>query len=93
VPGSEDRTGVERLPAEEIERVVLSGLKKRLADTGWLADQINGHAKDAPKVVDILRAIGKCRVDTDGADDDALKQIFPSNIDRIDRPWNRGVQF
>ena len=88
VSGSKDGTGVERLPTEEIERVVLNGLKERLADRFWLADQIKGSAREAALVVDILRAIGRCRVDKDGFDD-ALVQIFPSIIDRIDAKTDR----
>ena len=36
--GLEDKTEIERLPADEIERVVMSALKRRLADARWLAD-------------------------------------------------------
>ena len=42
--GSENRTEIERLPADEIERVVMKGLEERLLDANWLADQ-NGRAK------------------------------------------------
>jgi site-specific DNA recombinase len=89
VSGSEDSTGVERLPAEQIERVVLNGLKERLADRSWLADQIKVYAREAGLVADILRAIGRCRVDTDGAGKDTLVQIFANIIDRIDAKTDR----
>ena len=36
--GLEDKTEIERLSADEIERVVMSALKRRLADARWLAD-------------------------------------------------------
>ena len=89
VTGSEDGTGVERLSADEIERVVLNTLKERLADTGWLADQIRTRKRNASKVADILQAIDRCRVDTDGPDDDALVQVLPGIIDRIDAKTDR----
>jgi|TARA_B110000967_G_scaffold206465_1_gene253287 hypothetical protein len=36
--GSENRTEIERLPADEIERVVMKGLEERLLDANWLDD-------------------------------------------------------
>lgn len=87
--GSEDGAGVERLSADEIERVVLNILKERLADAGWLAEQIRARARDATKVADILRAIDRCRIYSDGPDDDALVQVLPGIIDRIDAKTDR----
>ena len=83
VSGSENKTEVERLPANEIERVVLKELGERLANTSWLADQIRGHESEA-SLVDILRATKRLRLETDATEDDALTQIFPDIIDRID---------
>lgn len=85
---SEDAVGVERLPADEIERVVLNGLREQLADRSWLADQINGQASNASHVADILREIIKYRAKTDGCDDNALIQTFSSLMDRIDAQKN-----
>ncbi len=83
-PSSEHTTGVERLPADEIERVVLSGLRERLADKSWLADQIHGQEKDPNEVSDILRAVDACQTERGGGGDAALLQTFPNLIDRID---------
>lgn len=85
---SEDAVGVERLPADEIERVVLNGLREQLADRSWLADQINGQASNASHVAEILREIIKCRAKTVDCDDNALIQTFPNVIDRIDAQKN-----
>ncbi|WP_246139423.1 recombinase family protein [Falsiphaeobacter marinintestinus] len=89
VPGSKDGTWVERLSADEIERVVLNGLKKRLANTSWLADQIRAHKRNATKVADILQAIERRSVDADKSGDDALVPIFAIIIDRIDAKADR----
>jgi len=90
VCGSEDRTKVERLPADEVERVVLHGLRKRLADTRWLADQISGHEREAT-LVGILRTIEQHGGQGDGSDDSALLQVFANIIDRIDAQRDRLV--
>ena len=84
IPGSGDKLGIERLPADEIERVVQNGLQERLADRSWLADQIKGQARDASKVGDILRSIDMCLSETDKNDDTAWAQTFSGLIERID---------
>tara|TARA_R110002049_G_scaffold160202_1_gene325222 strand:+ start:1020 stop:2705 length:1686 start_codon:yes stop_codon:yes gene_type:complete len=84
ISASEDRTGVERLPADEIERVVQNGLMERLADRFWLADQIKGQARDASEVGGILRATGMYLAKMDRNDETALIRTFPGLMDRID---------
>ena len=81
--GSEDKSEIERLPADEIERVVLKALNERLADTRWLADQIKGQAREA-KVAGILRTIEKLGLDKERTEGDALGTAFQVIIDRID---------
>jgi len=83
-PSSEHTTGVERLPADELERVVLSGLGERLSDKSWLADQIQGQEKDPSEVANVLRAIDAYQAERDKEDDTSLLQTFPNLIDRID---------
>jgi hypothetical protein len=83
VSGSEDKTEIERLPADEIERVVMNALNERLADTRWLADQIKGQAREAT-VAGILRTIEQRVVDDDMTTGDAQSKAFPVIIDRID---------
>jgi site-specific DNA recombinase len=87
--GSEDRSGIERLPVEEVDRVVLNGLKEQLPDKHWLTDQIKGHANETTLTTGILRATDKLRVDRDGSDDNALAQTLPGVIDRIDAQKDR----
>ena len=79
---SENKTETERLPADEIERVVMNALNERLADMRWLADQINGQVRETT-VVCILRTIEQRVVDEDIINDDAQAQDFLSIIDRI----------
>ena len=88
--GLENRTEIERLPADEIERVVMNGLKKWLTDTGWLADQIKGQDGETA-LAGILQTIEKHRFDTEVSKDDALTKTFPNIIDRIDAQRDRLV--
>lgn len=87
---SENKTETERLPADEIERVVINALNERLADMRWLADQINGQVRETT-VVCILRTIEQRVVDEDIINDDAQAQDFLSLIDRIDAHKDRLV--
>ena len=87
---SENKTETERLPADEIERVVINALNERLADMRWLADQINGQVRETT-VVCILRTIEQRVVDEDIINDDAQAQDFLSLIDRIDAHKKRLV--
>lgn len=54
--GAKDQISIERLPAMEIERLVLSGLDSRLSDKTWPADQITRADGDNASVTDILQA-------------------------------------
>ncbi|WP_299349982.1 hypothetical protein [uncultured Shimia sp.] len=42
--------------ADEIERVVLSGLEKQLANSGWLAEQIREHEARATSIANFSQA-------------------------------------
>ena len=90
VRGSEAKTEIERLPADEIERVVMNALNERLADMRWLADQINGQVRETTAVC-ILRTIEQRVVEDDMTNVDAQSQDFLSIIDRIDTHKDRLV--
>jgi site-specific DNA recombinase len=90
VRGSEAKTEIERLPADEIERVVMNALNERLADMRWLADQINGQVRETTAVC-ILRTIEQRVVEDDMTNVDAQSQDFLSIIDRIDAHKKRLV--
>ena len=79
---SDNKTEIERLPADEIERVVMNALNERLADMRWLADQINGQVRETTAVC-ILRTIEQRVVEDDMTNVDAQSQDFLSIIDRI----------
>ena len=87
---SENKTEIERLPADEIERVVMNALNERLADMRWLADQINGQVGETTAVC-ILRTIEQRVVEDDMTNVDAQSQDFLSIIDRIDTHKDRLV--
>ncbi|WP_162798082.1 recombinase family protein [Sulfitobacter sp. JL08] len=89
VSGSDDKFRIERLPADEIDRVVLNGLREHLSDPRWLADQIKGHERDAILIADILRATDKWRADTEESDGHVTAKNLPSIIDRIDAQKDR----
>jgi len=90
VRGSEGKTEIERLPADEIERVVMNALNERLADMRWLADQISGQVRETTAVC-ILRTIEQRVVEYDMTNVDAQSQDFLSIIDRIDAHKDRLV--
>ena len=87
---SDNKTEIERLPADEIERVVMNALNERLADMRWLADQINGQVRETTAVC-ILRTIEQRVVEDDMTNVDAQSQDFLSIIDRIDTHKDRLV--
>ncbi|AXI41802.1 recombinase family protein [Sulfitobacter sp. SK011] len=89
VSGSDDKFRIERLPADEIDRVVLNGLREHLSDPRWLADQTKGHERDAILIADILRATDKWRADTEESDGHVTAKNLPSIIDRIDAQKDR----
>ena len=88
VSGSEDKAEIERLPAKELERVVLDGLRRHLSNVRWLNDQMKGHETEA-SLANILQAIVKRGVETDETEGDALGQSFSAIIDRIDAQRDR----
>jgi DNA invertase Pin-like site-specific DNA recombinase len=90
VRGSEDRSGVERLPAKELERVVMNALQERLAETRWLADQIKGNETE-DSFAGILQAIEKLSLEKERTEGDALGEAFLSIIDRIGAQRDRLV--
>lgn len=82
---AEDRDSIERLPAEEIERLVLDGLRDRLADQGWLMEQIGSAADpDASVLKEILQAADAWRAQVEEMVDGAETQYLNGLIDRID---------
>ena len=53
---SAHNTKTERLPAEAIERVILNGLRARLADKRWMVEQASEHVKETELLADLLMA-------------------------------------
>ncbi len=68
VQGSEENSAIERLPADEIERVIVMGLKEHLHNTRWLSDHLKRHAIDSALAADILRAASIDQFDPDGSE-------------------------
>ena len=87
--GSVDKTGLERLPANELERVVLIGLRGHLSDANWLADQIKGDENKTTLVTDILGALSREKVVSDGPDDTGSVQTLQGILNRIDAKNDR----
>ncbi|SHK47062.1 Site-specific DNA recombinase [Shimia gijangensis] len=81
---SEDKSKIERLPADEIERVVLIGLQKQLADTGWLAEQIGEHKARASLIADLSQAADILLEGANGNDGTAKLKDLSGLLDRID---------
>jgi len=81
ISGAADRTSVERLPAMEIERLVLSSLRERLGDKTWLADQIDKN--DVP-MVDLLGAADAWRAADAAHKTDADVPCLQGLVTRID---------
>ena len=82
--GSEDKSAVKRLPAKELKRVVLDGLRDRLTDARWLADQLNGHEHEATLLADMMRGADRWQKDFDEPDDIASERILETILTRID---------
>ncbi|SHK57536.1 Site-specific DNA recombinase [Shimia gijangensis] len=79
----DDDIPVERLPAQEIERVILSALTDRLSDHVWIADQIRMHIEDAALIAGVLRAANALN-QPDQRDDAAnAQQYLYSLITRV----------
>ncbi|SLN54761.1 hypothetical protein PEL8287_02940 [Roseovarius litorisediminis] len=81
----EDKDGIERLPAEEVERLVLNSLKSHLGDKAWLARQIGSAVDPNPSVLaEILRAADAWCDQAAATNDDAEPQHLNGLVDRID---------
>lgn len=85
-PFSSDNQGsIERLPAGEVERLVLSGLKTRLDDQSWLTRQIRSAVDlDPSSITKTLRAADSLRnqIADEGEHPDANHVI--GLVDRVD---------
>ena len=83
------KNSVERLPAKEIERLVLRSLKSRLSDKTWLAEQIaRADVPNAP-MADILEAADAWHSRIAADDSNFNTQRFGGLIDRIDAQIDR----
>lgn len=82
---SEDRGSSERLPAGEIERLVLNSLKSRLGDKAWLTRQIASATDPNTSVLtEILRTADAWRTQAAVTSTDTEPQYLNGLIDRID---------
>lgn len=72
------------MPVNELDLVVLNGLRARLFDPRWLADRINGQESKTTLVADILRAANNSQDDTDAASENAVMQNLQCMIERVD---------
>jgi len=83
--GSEDRDSSERLPAGEIERLVLNSLKSHLGDKAWLTRQIASAVDPETSVLtEILRAAVAWRAQAAVTNIDTEPKYLNGLIDRID---------
>lgn len=83
--GSDDHDSIERLPAREVERLVLGGLKNHLGDQSWLTRQIRSAVDlDPSSITNILRVADSLRdqIADEGEHPDA--QHLNGLVDRID---------
>lgn len=87
--GSDDRAGIERLPADEVDRVVLNCLKDHLSDPRWLADQVKEQKGGVNLLANLVGANGVKGSDTDGAEDAPAQQNRRGTIERVDATSNR----
>jgi DNA invertase Pin-like site-specific DNA recombinase len=81
---SEGKNDVERLPAKEIERLVLSSLESRLSDKAWLADQIARADPADASMDDILQAADAHQLTIAADGRDANVQGLGELIDRVE---------
>ena len=87
--GAEDRNCVERLPAMEVERLVLRSLKDRLSDDTWLADQARPAEGVGTLIADILQAARSWSEEIGGLQGDTMAQSLRGVIGRIDAQKGR----
>ncbi|WP_127115203.1 recombinase family protein [Shimia sediminis] len=79
----DDDISVERLPATEIERVVLSALSDKLSDHVWIADHVRAQGADAVLVADVLRAANTLNQSDHGHGEANANQDLLSLIARV----------
>lgn len=87
--GAENKNGIERLPAEEIERLVLSSLKSRLRDKAWLADQIAQAYVAEVAMVEIVEAADAWSSKVAADESDSNERSLSGLIDRIETQKDR----
>ncbi len=86
---AEEKGNVERLPAKEIERLVVNSLKDRLNDETWLADQAGGTEARASKIADILKAADAWRQEIASCSNNPTSANLGGLINRIDAQEDR----
>ncbi|MDU8926285.1 recombinase family protein [Alisedimentitalea sp. MJ-SS2] len=83
--GSDDQDSIDRLPAGEVERLVLRGLKNHLDDQSWLTRQIRLAADlDPSSITKILRAADSLRNQIADEGEHPDEQHLSGLVDRID---------
>ena len=87
--GAKNENGIERLPAEEIERLVLSSLKSRLRDKAWLADQIAQADVAEVAMVEIVEAADAQSSKVAADESDPNERSLSGLIDRIETQKDR----
>ncbi|KIN76963.1 recombinase family protein [Sulfitobacter mediterraneus] len=82
---SDDHSRIERFPAGEVERLVLSGIINHLADKTWLTQQIGSTVDLDPRSLpEILAAADAWCAQAEVINDDTESQHLNGLIDRID---------
>lgn len=87
--GAEDRNSVERLPAKEIEELVLSSLRERLGNPKWVADQARWAVGGNASIADVLRAAEAWNLEIAASYIDTNAPNLDDLIDRIDARKDR----
>ena len=83
--GSDDQCRIERLPAGEVERLVLCGLKNHQDDQLWLTRQIRSAVDlDPPSITNILQAADSLRDQIADEGEHPVAQYLNGLVDRID---------
>lgn len=81
---AEDRNCIERLPANEIEGLVLSSLKTRLGDKSWLVDQVGQVEECNASIADVLRAADAWSAEVAISDDEMTMHDLRGIVDQVD---------
>lgn len=84
-----DCNGVERLPAREVERLVLTSVEDRLSDKTWLSDQVRLPEGGDTSIADILQAAEARLAEITAGDGNTNDQSLVRLIDRIDAQKER----